>query len=381
MSAPLPLDNTPRESRLQPGVGLQKLSTSSGQVVTTPEPVGGEPERFVWPPGAEGLGSSPAPGAHDKSRGWGEPGSGERGERARGDLGRCGWRGGDGGPPYLVCSSHKSVDHLSWSIPAKPFSKCPGPFLLQGVCLHGRKRYRAVPCKRRDCESCGPIGRWRIAGRIAYGVREIERSGGRCAWLVATFATEEAEDPSFKKKAGRKVASLIRALRKKSGENLQYALTWELTPKRGRLHANIIIGPWVWVDHEKLVELWGARISVEWVEDAAAMSVEAAKPYSIEGLSGYLIKLDQAVPEEWGRRVSFSKDWPFVPKEGPPRVDRNIVWSYPDQEERIRFYSDEYNKKLLEVEPGEWAYRDEDCKCFHIDLGMREEAWSARDGP
>lgn len=372
--------------------GRQEVSTISGQVVganggSGPEPVGdgdgNGPYRALG-----GLGGSQSFREPEPIKTWGEPRSSERSERAGGDLGRV--EGGvDGVPPYLVCSSHKSADHLSWTIPAKPFSKCPGPFLLQGVCLHGRKRYRAVPCKRRDCESCGPIGRWRIAERIAYGVREIERSGRRCAFLVATFATEEAEDPSFKKKAGRKVTSLIRALRKKSGENLQYALTWELTPKRGRLHANIIIGPWVWVDHERLVELWGARISVEWVEDAATMGAEAAKSYySIEGLSRYFVKLDQAVPEEWGRRVSFSKDWPPVPKEGPPRVDRNIVWSYPDQEERIRFYSDEYNKKLLEVEPGEWAYRDEDCSCFHIDLGAGkgesrtlEEVWLARDGP
>ena len=65
--------------------GLQEVS---GQVVTTPESVGGEPERFVWSPGVEGLGGLSAPGAPVKSRWWGEPRSSERSERVEGGVER-----------------------------------------------------------------------------------------------------------------------------------------------------------------------------------------------------------------------------------------------------------------------------------------------------
>ncbi len=315
----------------------QEKFEGSGQVLRGPEPRGGEPEqeRFARLSGAEGLGGPSALGAADKTP----------------------WGGEAGFPPYLVFSPNNSAGEPS-------ASRCRNPILLKGRCFdHGNKRYRMVPCKRRDCESCGRVGRLRIAQRIAYGVRTIRGSEKGCAWLVGTFASQEAEDPSFKKKARRKVASFIRALRKETGVDLQYALTWELTTARHRLHVNVIIGPWVRIPHKRLVELWGARISVEWVKDDRAMGIEAAKPYSIEGLSGYLSKLDQAVPREWGRRVSFSKGWPKVPKEGLPRVGQ-IVWSYPDQEERIEFHVHEGEGRFIEVEPGEFAYPGESCMCF-----------------
>lgn len=50
------------------GTERQEVLTGSGQVVTAPEPVGGEPERFVTLPGVEGLCGSSAPGAPGKSR-------------------------------------------------------------------------------------------------------------------------------------------------------------------------------------------------------------------------------------------------------------------------------------------------------------------------
>ena len=67
-------------------------SEDSGQVVTAPEPVGGEPERFIRPPGAEGLGGSSAPGAPSKSRQWG------------GGVGSC---------PSLVCPPNNSTGRVS----------------------------------------------------------------------------------------------------------------------------------------------------------------------------------------------------------------------------------------------------------------------------
>ena len=40
---------------------------------------------------------------------------------------------------------------------------------------------------------------------------------------------------------------------------------------------------------------------------------ELAADYSPESLGGYLSKLNQAVPVEWRRRVSYSKAWPKLP--------------------------------------------------------------------
>ncbi len=202
----------------------QELSIS-GQVVTAPEPVG-EPDRFVRLPGVGGLGGSPAPGAPHKSR-----------------------RRGGGGRHFfsLVSSPNNSTRESRNGL------KCANPFLLLGTCTHGSKRYRLVPCKRRDCEACGRVGRRRIAERIAYGVRQF----WPCAWIVLTFAVADAESPVWKKQAVKRLGVFIRALRKELGVKLEYAATYECTA-RGRLHINLIIGPWSFIEQRWLCELLGA---------------------------------------------------------------------------------------------------------------------------
>jgi len=300
---------------------------------------------------------------------------------------------GDGGAWEESTSPDKSIDSSVFGE-----SSCPGAFWLVGECDHGNKRARLVFCDRRDCDFCGRVRRRRIAERITYGIREIagglhaskvRKSGevreiclpaGRCAFLVGTFPEKAAADGTdkaaakFKKKAVRRLGSFVRACRKETGVNLQYAVNWELGEKyTRRLHVNIVIGPWVFIPHEKLELWWGGRISVEWVKDEAEMGVEAAKSYSVEGLARYLSKRDQAVPERWKRHVGFSEWWPRVPREGLPRQGE-IVWSY-DREKWLRFFRDDYYGRLIEAGPGEVRNRDEDCDCFHV------VAPSSRDGP
>lgn len=202
------------------------------------------------------------------------------------------------------------------------------------------------------------MGRRRIAERVAFGVRSF----WPCAWLVLTFAGSQAEDPKWKVAAVRRLAHFIKLLRKEYGRKLEYAATYELT-RRGRLHINLIIGPWTFISQKRLQILWGARVSVALVKDASLIGREAAKSYFPESLGTYLSKLDQAVPVEWGRRCSFSRVWPRLPRGGLPRVG-SISWQYCRVEDRISFYAGEFEEKFVEVEAGEYAYKGEVCFCF-----------------
>lgn len=234
---------------------------------------------------------------------------------------------------------------------------CPNGSWFKGKCGHGRTRWRYVPCKKRDCEICGPVGRYRIAERIALGIRQY----GPCAWLVLTFA----EDID-KKRAVRLLNSFVKWLRKKTATALEYVATYELT-QRGRLHINLIIGPWKFIDQAQLQKRWGARISVEWVKDARQIGRETAKAYSPEGLGGYISKLEQAVPTD--RRVSYSKNWPKLPEGGLKRKGKikwSPVMSEGDLNEMLSFLGDKEVGYWREVLPGEWKslVSPEECECF-----------------
>jgi len=188
------------------------------------------------------------------------------------------------------------------------YKDCPNPRLVLGECEHGQQRMVLKRCKSRACEYCGPLGRYQIAQRIAYGVR----MHWPCSWHILTFATEAAEEPEWKPVAVRMLADYVTWLREKMGmPDLQYVVTYELT-EAGRLHINLIAGPWTFVPQHVLQKRWGARMWVNRIRDDGSETIgkEAAKSYSPEALGSYLSKLEQAVPKEWGRRVSYSKGWP-----------------------------------------------------------------------
>lgn len=237
---------------------------------------------------------------------------------------------------------------------------CPSPHVLKGTCLaHSVVRWKLTSCKRRTCPVCGRASRYLIAERVALGVRQFWPA----AWLVLTFRTDVD-----KKTAVRRLSGFVRWLRRRTGTTLEYAATYELT-RRGRLHVNLIIGPWSYVPLSELVECWGARVSVEWVRDDGTLGAEVAKAYSPEGLGGYLLKLEQSVPED--RRVSFSKHWPKLPK--PERRRKGwIDWQVVAISEEVVFKLQKQKGEWVDSGPNEWKAAvdvDPECHCFEYEDG------------
>jgi len=286
--------------------------------------------------------------------------------------------------PHLL-SFPKSHNSANSDLP-----QCPNPSWARGVCEpHGNVHHRAVPCKRRDCPVCGPQGRLRIAQRIAWGVRTY--GADNCAWLTLTFDTEMAEETWWKPIATRRVSNLVRWLRKKRGMSaLEYADTYELQ-RRGRLHINLICSDWKYVPQKLLQERWGARVWVSKVIDTSeyALGAEVAKAYSPEGLGSYISKLEQAVPAEWGRRVSFSRGWPKLP--GPDDgLDGSPLSLRPsDAVGIVRWESmteawlgrERDDKGSVELRPGEYAVGSvkPNCDCF-MSSKQRRERLDFREG-
>lgn len=242
--------------------------------------------------------------------------------------------------------------------PRSPHTDCPAASWVVGTCkLHEQMRWILVPCKSRDCDVCGPNGRYKIAQRIAYGVRHL----WPCAWIVLTF-----DHDIDKKAAVRKLAYFVKQLRQlRDPSPLHYAATYELTAN-DRLHINLIIGPWTWIDQPVLQAMWGARVWIEWVKDEQMIAKETAKAHNPESLGTYISKLEQAVPHD--RRVSYSRGWPKEPP--PPEHNANIIWRHPEHFEVQMFLYERLLGHWWEIEPGHWVSTNGDavhspCHCFH----------------
>jgi hypothetical protein len=200
---------------------------------------------------------------------------------------------------------------------------------------------------------------------------------------VLTYKEPEAVDPEFKKEAVKRENSFIRWLReeqKKLGNpNMEYAKTWEIT-KKGRLHTNLVVGPWKYdqahkpgryIPMEDILARWGARVSISIVKDDRAVSREATKALSPDGLSSYLTKIEQMVPENWHRAISFSKGYPKLPLLDPPERVGQIRWeSERDLEPGAlaAFLHEKGQGWWLETEKGSGEFydgvKDERCRCF-----------------
>ena len=248
----------------------------------------------------------------------------------------------------------------------KPAS-CPhSRSVLVGTCDHGAKRFIAAPCGARDCAYCGPIGRSEIAKRISDGVRRFWALGAQCAWLVLTFP-EDVE----KADAVRYLGNYVRWLRRQNPW-MEYAATFEVT-KRGRLHINLVVGPWFRIPQRELQAAWEkvlhakmAIVNVRMVDDSAGGASSVAAE-TAKSLSGYLAKLEQSVSED--RRVSFSRGWPRVEHKAPER-EGVVRWAPASSSEAEAF---EVERKLGEwvQRQGEWCRAphlpgSEDCNCFQF---------------
>lgn len=260
----------------------------------------------------------------------------------------------------LVSTPHNSAEVKA---PTCLKTKCTQARFVKGVCAeHGNVHWLLVPCKRRDCDTCGPVGRYRIAQRIALGVRELWPA----AWMVLTFR----EDVT-KEQAVRKLATFVKWIRMQPRTSkLEYVATYEYTAK-GRIHINLIMAPWIPIRQRTLQAQWGARLWVEWVRSDQAVGSEAAGAYNPEALGGYLSKLEQAVPE--GRRVSYSKGWPKLPK--PPETDHEVKWTQLSIEEQVDVAQLNRLGWLEEIKPGHFRLvsklRDiPPCECFESQLEL-----------
>ena len=201
---------------------------------------------------------------------------------------------------------------------------------VRGTCTHGTERWVYIRCKRRDCDGCSAVRKWKVASRIANGIRRF--GSENCAFVVLTHTDKSAADPAFKDKAVKMENSLVRWIRnfqKRQGiPQVEYAKTWELQ-KRGAIHTNFIFGPWKNIPFEFIKHRWGSRLSIEWVKEDQSIAREAAKALSPDGLGSYMAKLEQMVTAEWGRAVSFSRGWPKIERFDEPERIGDIKWD-PD---------------------------------------------------
>jgi len=198
---------------------------------------------------------------------------------------------------------------------------------VRGTCTHGTERWVYIRCKRRDCDGCSAVRKWKVASRIANGIRRL--GAANCAFMVLTYSQKEASHPAFKDRAVKLENSLVRWIRniqKAHGiPHVEYAKTWELQ-KRGAIHTNFIFGPWRNIPHDWIKKRWGSRLSVEWVKEDQSIAREAAKALSPDGLGSYMAKLEQMVTANWGRAVSFSRGWPKIERFDEPERIGEIKW-------------------------------------------------------
>ncbi len=288
-------------------------------------------------------------------------------------------------PPFLVEYLHKSAELPNFAQVSESVSQpetaqevdrkhpCDNWRSIRGSCAHASTRWLYVRCKRRDCAGCSKVRQWKHASRIANGVRTIGVQ--RCAFMVLTYGDPRSADPEYKPEAVKLENSFIRWLRaeqKKLGnDRMEYAKTWEIQPRSQRLHTNLIVGPWIKLDIDRIRERWGSRISISWVKDDQAISREATKAQSPDGLSAYLTKIEQMVPDDWHRAISFSKNFPKLRALDPPERVGEIRWeSERDLEPGAlaAFLHEKGQGWWIETEKGSGEFydgvKDERCRCF-----------------
>lgn len=284
------------------------------------------------------------------------------------DVGSVGQAGG-GLPPYLVSYKRNSptvstpVDEDESLEVEYPSVRCPRARVFKVICRsHLNERWYLFPCKRRECEVCGPLGRLRHADRIDYGIQVL----GECWYFVLTFAGDEAVNSSFKATAVRKVGKFIEWLRRRLGFRFEYSLTWELM-KSGRLHCNLIFNypHRSRLPYAEMREHWGARVTFQHVFDGRGAANYVTKVSSDrppdDSLGLYVMKKGyQAVPREWGRRVAYSRNWPSIPK---PKSNV-VLWHGPSKEVSLEFYSLQSTGEIKRVSGSSWCRDKEACECF-----------------
>lgn len=236
---------------------------------------------------------------------------------------------------------------------------CPKPSgWMRGRCEHGNERWIHLDCKRRDCPVCGLIRKRRIAWRVVYGLQVL----GNAGWFVGTF------DWDIPKALAVVVQNhFIQWLRRDQGVNVEYAAVWELQ-KSGRLHLNLVLAPWRFMDQRLLSRKWvtfGGGMVV-WIERVkGGIGAEVAKLNM--KLGNYMAKFDQMVKQ--GRGINYSRGWPKPPEDPYNRLGR-ITWSWmsPVYDETDMFEAEVERGIYQEISSGEYSVLGEHelCDCFEL---------------
>jgi hypothetical protein len=240
------------------------------------------------------------------------------------------------------------------------YKTCPNtPGWLKGICDHGNQRWLKLSCKRRDCPVCGDLRKRRIATRIVYGLNQL----GNAAWFVGTF---DWHIP--KKEAVLVQKHFIQWLRRDQGIPIEYAAVWELQ-QTGRLHLNLLLAPWRYLDQRVLSDKWvtfGGGMVV-WIERIdATIAPELTKSY--QKLGNYMAKFEQMVRE--GRGICYSKNWPKLPEINKTHRLGHVLWFYKpdDSDDALEFEQDRKLGFWQEILPGEFSIcgDTEECHCFDL---------------
>jgi len=229
---------------------------------------------------------------------------------------------------------------------------------LRGTCEHGNERWIHLSCKRRDCPVCGEIRKRKISWRIEYGLQVL----GNGAWFVGTWDWDIPKDEAIKTQN-----KFIQWLRRDQGIRVEYAATWELT-KNGRLHLNLILAPWLYINQRKLSEKWvnfggGFVVWIEKVEGGISTEVTKLR-YK---LGNYMAKFEQQV--RTGRGINYSRNWPRPPDDPTHRIGRiTWVWLSPSYDDSEIFESELERGIWAEILPGEYSLCGEPelCDCFQF---------------
>ena len=227
---------------------------------------------------------------------------------------------------------------------------------LRGTCPHNNTRWLHLSCKRRDCPVCGEIRRRRIAWRVEYGLQVL----GNGAWFVGTWDYDVT-----KQQAVRTQQHFIRWLRRDRQIKLEYAAVWE-THKSGRLHLNLILAPWPYINQATLSDKWqdfgGGR--VVWIERIGTGITNEVTKRQYK-LANYMAKFEQQVKS--GRGINYSRAWPKPPVNQLQRIGHiHWTWISPAYDEATDIEYDISKGYFAEIMPGEYseAGLPELCDCF-----------------
>lgn len=241
---------------------------------------------------------------------------------------------------------------------------CPNGGWLKGTCNHHNVRWLHLSCKRRDCPYCNALRKRRIAHRIEYGLQLM----GRAAWFVGTW---DYDVPKWY--AVLTQQHFIQWLRRDMHMPVEYTAVWE-EHRSGRLHLNLLLANWYWIDQATLSKKWedfggGKVVWIEEIKDGISYEVLKLR----KKLSNYMAKFEQQV--RTGKGITYSRGWPKLPPHYSPRKGF-IRWRWLSKD---TFDAQDFENKLIhgvyqEIRPAEFqrTFQSEACDCFDFEVNIEK---------